>query len=113
MSNFQDQEQATYTATPAPIDLTEIIATYNALLAGDNLPERVAIHTLDLRALLDAIENKPSNRELILAQIAERLIQWDKDYPVNCYNGYTGLKELESIIADAVTILSAGRITEA
>lgn len=54
MSNFQDQEQATYTATPAPVDLTEIIATYNVLLSGDNLPERVAMHTVDLRALLDA-----------------------------------------------------------
>lgn len=55
MSNaLNDQEQAIYTATPVPVDLTEIIATYNALLAGDNLPERVAVHTVDLRALLDA-----------------------------------------------------------
>lgn len=56
MNSFKDQEQATYTAetAPAPVDLTEIIATYNALLTGDNLPERVAVQTVDLRALLDA-----------------------------------------------------------
>lgn len=31
-----------------------IKSTYNALLSGDNLPERVAVQTVDLRALLHA-----------------------------------------------------------
>ena len=36
-----------------------------------------------------------------LLAIALRLIKWDKDFPVNCHNGYAGLKELDAIIADA------------
>lgn len=113
MSNFKDQEQAAYTADPAAVDLSVIIETYKALLSGDNLPERVAVQTVVLQTLLDASENKPSYREQSLALMAERLVQWDKDYPVNCHNGYAGLKELELIIADAAAILSAERIWEA
>lgn len=51
---LKDQEQATYTTAPRAVNLSEIIATYKALLTGDNLPERVAVQTVDLRALLDA-----------------------------------------------------------
>ena len=36
-----------------------------------------------------------------LLTIAQRLVKWDKDFPVNCHNGYAGLKELDAIIADA------------
>lgn len=42
-------------------------------------------------------------------QIAQRLIKWDTDFPVNCWNGYAGLKELDRIIADAkVALTKAG-----
>jgi hypothetical protein len=37
--------------------------------------------------------------ELLL--ISRRLVQWDLDYPVNCYDGYAGLRALNEIIADA------------
>ncbi|MCX2696363.1 hypothetical protein [Ochrobactrum chromiisoli] len=46
-----------------------------------------------------------TKRERDLAGIATRLIKWDKDFPVNCHNGYAGLKELDRIIADAKTAL--------
>jgi hypothetical protein len=36
-----------------------------------------------------------------LLVISQRLVQWDLDYPVNCYDGYAGLKALNEIIADA------------
>jgi hypothetical protein len=36
-----------------------------------------------------------------LLVIAQRLVQWDLDYPVNCHNGYAGLEALNKIIADA------------
>ena len=35
-----------------------------------------------------------------LLGLAERLVQWDLDYPVNCYNGYAGLQALNEIIRD-------------
>ncbi|WP_173995097.1 hypothetical protein [Agrobacterium tumefaciens] len=37
----------------------------------------------------------------MLLEISQRLIKWDTDFPVNCWNGYAGLKELDKIIADA------------
>ncbi|MBN7804859.1 hypothetical protein JZX86_05710 [Agrobacterium rosae] len=40
-----------------------------------------------------------------LAKIAQRLIKWDADFPVNGSNGYVGLQELNKIIADAKTAL--------
>jgi hypothetical protein len=48
----------------------------------------------------------PEDAALVLASpellvIAQRLVQWDLDYPVNCYNGYAGLEALNKIIADA------------
>lgn len=36
-----------------------------------------------------------------LLTIAQRLVQWDLDYPVNCHDGYAGLESLNRIIADA------------
>lgn len=54
MIDFKDQEQASYTAEPTAVDLSVIIDTYTALLAGDNLPERVAVQTVVLQTLLDA-----------------------------------------------------------
>lgn len=54
-------------------------------------------------------DGKPANvltkREAALAAIAKRLIKWDTDFPINCQNGYAGLKELDRIIADAKTAL--------
>ncbi len=38
--------------------------------------------------------------------IAERLVKWDTDYPVNCENGYAGLKALNEIIDDAKKSIS-------
>lgn len=60
MSILKDQEQAIYTSPPAPLDLTEIISTYKALLAGDNLPERVAVQIVVLQTLLDAADANTS-----------------------------------------------------
>ncbi|MBZ9600687.1 hypothetical protein [Phyllobacterium chamaecytisi] len=37
--------------------------------------------------------------------LLSRLVKWDKDFPVNSYNGYAGLKELDKIIADARALL--------
>lgn len=39
-------------------------------------------------------------------EILARLSKWDKDYPVNCWNGYAGLKELDKIVADARGLLN-------
>lgn len=39
------------------------------------------------------------------AKLAQRLIKWDTDFPVNCHDGYAGLQELNKIIADAKTLL--------
>lgn len=36
-----------------------------------------------------------------LLAITERLVQWDIEYPVNCDNGYAGLKALDDIILDS------------
>lgn len=36
-----------------------------------------------------------------LLAIAQRLVEWDLDYPVNCQVGYSGLKALTEIIYDA------------
>lgn len=36
-----------------------------------------------------------------LLEISKRLIKWDTDFPVNGWNGYAGLKELDKLIADA------------
>ncbi len=44
-----------------------------------------------------------------LLEIYKRLIKWDTDFPVNGWNGYAGLKELDKIIADAkVAVHQAG-----
>lgn len=44
-----------------------------------------------------------------ILEISQRLIKWDTDFPVNCWNGYAGLKELDKIIADArVAVHKAG-----
>lgn len=46
-----------------------------------------------------------------LLAIALRLIKWDKDFPVNCHNGYAGLKELDAIIADAAKISATAALS--
>lgn len=48
-------------ATTTPIHLSEIIDTFKELLTGNNLPERVAVCTTDLRALLDAASHSQQN----------------------------------------------------
>lgn len=45
-----------------------------------------------------------------LAPILARLIKWDTDYPVNCHNGYAGLKALDEIIADAKTAIGSDEL---
>lgn len=49
--NLSDVEQAPYHAS---LELPELLRTYETLLAGDNLPERIAVQTVDMRALLNA-----------------------------------------------------------
>jgi len=44
-----------------------------------------------------------------MKSIIERLIQWDKDFPVNCHNGYAGLQELNKIIADGAAIVAKAK----
>ncbi|WP_313613452.1 hypothetical protein [Agrobacterium sp.] len=41
-----------------------------------------------------------------LSDVVARLIKWDTDFPVNCHNGYAGLKELDNIIASGKVALS-------
>ena len=68
--NLSDVEQAPY---HAPLDLSELLRTYETLLAGDNLPERIAVQTEDLRVLLVAA--KPVD----LAAWAQHLLStWDQ-----------------------------------
>ena len=43
-----------------------------------------------------------------LMSLAERLVQWDLDYPVNCYNGYAGLQALNAIIRDNKVAITKG-----
>lgn len=50
--NLSDVPQAPY---HAPLCLSELLRTYETLLAGDNLPERIAVQTVDLRAILGAV----------------------------------------------------------
>lgn len=57
----------------------------------------------------DVAYEKGSQKSEKLLDICQRLIKWDTDYPVNCWNGYAGLKELDKIIADAkVAVHQAG-----
>ena len=37
-------------------------------------------------------------------QLLKKLSEWDRRYPVNCTDGYAGLKALDAIIAEARTI---------
>lgn len=55
------------------------------------------------QAMIEA-ENaaKQSSR---LSDVVARLIKWDTDFPVNGYNGYAGLKELDNIIASGKSAL--------
>lgn len=46
------------------------------------------------------LEGAPSAHALLA-----KLSKWDRDFPVNCSNGYAGLKELDAIIADARMII--------
>ena len=46
-------------------------------------------------------------RDELLA-LAERLVRWDLDYPVNCYNGYAGLQALNAIIRDNKVAIAKG-----
>ena len=70
--NLSDTEQAPY---HAPLDLPELLRTYETLLAGDNLPERIAVQTVDLRALLNAAKH------IDVAAWAQHLLStWDQWY---------------------------------
>ena len=40
-----------------------------------------------------------------LSGVVARLIKWETDFPVNCHNGYAGLKELDNIIASGKAAL--------
>lgn len=53
MSRVEPMKASCATA-PHAVNLSVIIATYKALLTGDNLPERIAVQTVDLQALIDA-----------------------------------------------------------
>lgn len=51
-------------------------------------------------------EQHEANARMIAAapdmrSVSARLCQWDIDFPVNCHDGYAGLKELNRIVADA------------
>lgn len=84
------------------IDLTEAIKTkFNAT------SDKVGLSTRIEPASYAMINVAPD-----LAEIARRLVKWDTDFPVNCWNGYAGLKELDRIIADAKsTLAKAGAAT--
>lgn len=66
---------------------------------------------MKLGLFLDGCPTGEHDARLIAASpemggIIKRLIQWDIDYPVNCHNGYAGLKELNRIIADGKAVLA-------
>lgn len=70
--------------------------------------EQEALHAIELRNRKEA--DRKAQRRIEgcgpeLLTIAERLSKWDTDYPVNCHNGYAGLKELDAIIADARALI--------
>ncbi|MEW9523891.1 hypothetical protein MRBLRH8O_001706 [Agrobacterium radiobacter] len=72
-------------------------------LGLSNIPE-IVNHQDQARNIPDW---QPARRKLL--EISQRLIKWDTDFPVNCWNGYAGLKELDKIIADAkVAVHQAG-----
>lgn len=50
-------------------------------------------------SFLNSVAGVLKERNELLA-LAERLVQWDLDYPVNCHNGYAGLQALNEIIRD-------------
>lgn len=39
-------------------------------------------------------------------ELLQQLSVWDRRYPVNCHDGYAGLRELNEIIADARKLLT-------
>ncbi len=76
-------------------------------LGLSNIPE-IMNHQAQARNIPDW---QPARRKLL--EISQRLIKWDTDFPVNCWNGYAGLKELDKIIADAkVAVHQAGAFYE-
>lgn len=50
---LSDIEHETYQA-PTHTNLTDLLRFYERILTGDNLPERVAVQTADLRVLIEA-----------------------------------------------------------
>ncbi|MFQ2166152.1 hypothetical protein ACK33D_15575 [Aeromonas hydrophila] len=56
----------------------------------------------------DELQQAKGERDTLLA-IAKRLVQWDIDYPVNCVDGYLGLKALDAIIAEAVSAIAKAK----
>ncbi|EIM1708997.1 hypothetical protein JFQ88_002864 [Aeromonas dhakensis] len=58
--------------------------------------------------LTDELQQAKGERDMLLA-IAKRLVQWNIDYPVNCVDGYLGLKALDAIIAEAVSAIAKAK----
>lgn len=56
-----------------------------------------------------AMPDEETARQCLIAgellQLAKRLVKWDKDYPVNCIDGYAGLQALDAIIKDAADLI--------
>ncbi|MDM7852649.1 hypothetical protein [Pseudochrobactrum kiredjianiae] len=85
--NLSDVEQAPY---HAPLDLSELLRTYETLLAGDNLSERIAVQTVDLRALLIAAN--------LHSQMLSNAADADTSFTTAVRAAGTALIELTSIV---------------
>ncbi|MGN4997435.1 hypothetical protein ACTG25_03555 [Aeromonas sp. 80P] len=73
------------------------------LLAADDRAEGQEREIRRLVSIAADAENQLAdalNQRDELLSLAERLVQWDIDYPVDCDNGYAGLKALDELIRD-------------
>lgn len=104
---------ATHPYTPEPWAIDDDLAVYSEVSSAmicqvqqaDDFPCLEEGTADDVQAECEA------NARIImvppeLGSIVKRLIQWDEDFPVNSYNGYAGLKELNRIIADGKAALT-------
>lgn len=80
-----------------------VAAVGTQLLAADDRAEGQEREIRRLVSIAADAENQLAdalNQRDELLSLAERLVQWDIDYPVDCDNGYAGLKALDELIRD-------------
>ncbi|MFQ2035205.1 hypothetical protein ACK35Y_20045 [Aeromonas veronii] len=77
-------------------DARRIVACVNAChgLPTEELEQKGLVAAVGTQ-LLDVEQQRDE-----LLSLAERLVRWDIDHPVDCDNGYAGLKALDELIRD-------------